>query len=105
MAVHWIDVTTLSFNVLLLLERVQISWFPGWLPEQDLAIALVAMIVATVFAYLETSDYKDEKGYHKYQGAPNVRTIAYVDPGGAAWRVPRDALALAGGSTRPTHPW
>jgi SAM-dependent methyltransferase len=36
----WIDVTTLSFNTLLLLERVQLSWFPGWIPEADLAIAL-----------------------------------------------------------------
>ncbi len=40
MSVKWIDVTTMSFNVLLLLERVQISWFPGWLPERELAIAL-----------------------------------------------------------------
>ncbi len=38
----WIDVTTLSFNSLLLLERVQLSWFPGWIPETDLAIALGA---------------------------------------------------------------
>ncbi len=42
MPVQWIDVSTLSFNSLLLLERVQLSWFPGWLPEGDLAIALVA---------------------------------------------------------------
>ena len=34
------DVTKLSFNSLLLLERVQLSWFPDWLPEQDLGIAL-----------------------------------------------------------------
>lgn len=40
MLVNWIDVTTLSFNVLLLLERVQLSWFPGWVPETELAIAL-----------------------------------------------------------------
>ena len=42
MTVNWIDVTNLSFNTLLLLERVQLSWFPGWIPEEELAIALVA---------------------------------------------------------------
>jgi len=42
MTLNWMDVTQLSFNSLLLLERVQLSWFPGWLPEQDLAIALQA---------------------------------------------------------------
>lgn len=42
MTLNWIDVTNLSFNTLLLLERVQISWFPGWLSEQDLVIALRA---------------------------------------------------------------
>ncbi|HLA84825.1 MAG TPA: hypothetical protein VJL29_08525 [Thermoguttaceae bacterium] len=33
-----------------------------------LAIALVAVIVAAIFAYLETADYGD----NKYQGAPGV---------------------------------
>jgi len=42
MALNWIDVTSLSFNTLLLLERVQLSWLPGWLPEEELAIALRA---------------------------------------------------------------
>ncbi len=42
MTLNWMDVTQLSFNALLLLERVQLSWFPGWLPEQGLAIALQA---------------------------------------------------------------
>jgi SAM-dependent methyltransferase len=42
MSVNWIDVTNLSFNTLILLERVQLSWFPGWLPEEELAIALEA---------------------------------------------------------------
>jgi hypothetical protein len=42
MPVNWMDVTSLSFNNLLLLERVQLSWFPGWLPEPELAIALRA---------------------------------------------------------------
>jgi precorrin-6B methylase 2 len=40
MSLNWIDVSSLSFNVLLLLERVQLSWFPGWVPESELAIAL-----------------------------------------------------------------
>ncbi len=42
MSLNWIDVTKLSFNVLLLLERVQLSWFPGWVPEAELRIALKA---------------------------------------------------------------
>jgi SAM-dependent methyltransferase len=42
MTLDWIDVTNLSFNTLLLLERVQLSWFPGWVPEEELAIALLA---------------------------------------------------------------
>lgn len=40
MSLNWIDVSSLSFNALLLLERVQLSWFPGWVPEPELAIAL-----------------------------------------------------------------
>jgi SAM-dependent methyltransferase len=40
--VNWIDTSDLSFNCLLLLERVQLSWFPGWLPEDELALALAA---------------------------------------------------------------
>ena len=42
MPVNWMDVSGLSFNSLLLLERVQISWFPGWVPEERLAVALGA---------------------------------------------------------------
>ncbi len=42
MPVNWMDVSQLSFNALLLLERVQLSWFPGWLAEDKLAIALRA---------------------------------------------------------------
>ena len=42
MPLDWMDVSGLSFNTLLLLERVQLSWFPGWLPENDLAVALQA---------------------------------------------------------------
>jgi len=36
------DVSKLSFKTLLLLERVELSWFPGWVPEEDLAQALKA---------------------------------------------------------------
>lgn len=42
MPLNWIDTANLSFNNLLLLERVQISWLPGWVPEQALATALQA---------------------------------------------------------------
>jgi hypothetical protein len=40
MTINWIDVTNLSFNTLLLLARVQLSWMPGYVPEEELAIAL-----------------------------------------------------------------
>jgi SAM-dependent methyltransferase len=39
---EWMDVSGLSFNTLLLLEGVQLSWFPGRVPEDELAIALRA---------------------------------------------------------------
>ena len=42
MPLNWIDVTDLSFNTLLLLEREQLTWLPGWLPEPELATALKA---------------------------------------------------------------
>jgi SAM-dependent methyltransferase len=42
MPLNWIDVSDLSFNVLLLLEREQLAWLPGWLPEPELAVALQA---------------------------------------------------------------
>lgn len=42
MPLNWIDTTQLSFNNLLLLERSQLSWLPGWLPEPELALALQA---------------------------------------------------------------
>lgn len=43
---EWMDVSNLSFNTLLLLEQVQLSWLPGWLPERELQIALKANPVA-----------------------------------------------------------
>jgi SAM-dependent methyltransferase len=42
MAIDWLDVSPLSFNTVLLLERVQLSWLPGWLPERELGLALRA---------------------------------------------------------------
>jgi SAM-dependent methyltransferase len=42
MSLNWIDVSDLSINVLLLLESVQLSWLPGWLPEAELGTALTA---------------------------------------------------------------
>lgn len=39
---EWMDVSHLSFNTLLLLEQVQLSWLSGWLPESELQIALKA---------------------------------------------------------------
>lgn len=42
MRLNWMDVTPLSFNTLLLLERLQLSWLPGWTtcPRPELALAL-----------------------------------------------------------------
>jgi 2-polyprenyl-3-methyl-5-hydroxy-6-metoxy-1,4-benzoquinol methylase len=42
MPVNWMDVSELSFNSLLLLERVQISWFPGKGLDESFALALSA---------------------------------------------------------------
>jgi len=42
MGVNWIDTTRLSFRSLLLFERLQIGRLEGYLPENDLAIALKA---------------------------------------------------------------
>ena len=39
---EWMDVSQLSFNTLLLLEQVQLSWLAGWLPERELSVALKA---------------------------------------------------------------
>jgi SAM-dependent methyltransferase len=40
MILGWMDVSGVSFNAILLLERCQLSWFPGWVPEAPLATAL-----------------------------------------------------------------
>ena len=49
MPLNWIDTSQMSFNVLLLLERVQISWLPGSPPEKDIALALRANPVVAWF--------------------------------------------------------
>jgi len=41
MSLGWMDTSQLSFNQLLLLEKVQLSWLPG-APEQEMALALRA---------------------------------------------------------------
>lgn len=43
MPLNWLDVTPISFNALLLLERAQLNWFPNWrFPPRELGIALAA---------------------------------------------------------------
>ncbi|MTI94066.1 MAG: class I SAM-dependent methyltransferase [Firmicutes bacterium] len=42
MALNWMKVDKVSFNSLLLLERVQLTWLPGWVDEENLATALRA---------------------------------------------------------------
>lgn len=59
MPVNWIDVSSLSFNTLLLLERVQLGWFPGWVPETELAIALEANPVVEWYMRYKCPDLND----------------------------------------------
>ena len=43
MPLNWLDVSDVSFQSLLLLERVELSWFPGWgFPEPAMSLALEA---------------------------------------------------------------
>jgi len=49
MPVSWLEMTAIPFNTLLLLERVQLSWFPGWVNENDLGLALRANPVVEWF--------------------------------------------------------
>ena len=59
-----------------------------------LVIALVAIILATIFAYLETADYGD----NKFQGAPSVVRAPSIDcPGGVPGRmITRDTTPHVG---------
>lgn len=43
MPLNWLDVSPLSFQSILLFERIQLSWFPGWnFPEPEMSLALEA---------------------------------------------------------------
>lgn len=42
MGLNWMDLSNESFNAMLLLEPIQLSWLPGWLDEDKLATALRA---------------------------------------------------------------
>ncbi|MEW5869178.1 MAG: class I SAM-dependent methyltransferase [Chloroflexota bacterium] len=42
MSLNWMDTQGISFNSLLLLERVQISWMADWSLDQEMALALRA---------------------------------------------------------------
>lgn len=42
MSLDWLGVSEIDFRNLLLLERDQISWLPGWVPEGPLSVALKA---------------------------------------------------------------
>jgi len=55
MTIRWMDVSRLSFNTLLLLDPVQLSWLPSHtgLPQHDLRIALKANPI--VLWYLQQS--------------------------------------------------
>jgi len=57
-----------------------------------LAIALAAVILATIFAYLETSDY----GEQKYRGAPSA--VRLDQP-------PLDPCPIACDLPTPTRQW
>lgn len=83
MTVNWIDVTNLSFNTILLIERAQLSWFPGWLPEKELAIALQGN--PTVEWYLrhkcpELNSWMDHvQSTHKHLPPPNPEQIRQAE--------------------------
>ena len=40
MSLNWMDVSNVSFTAVTLLEEVQLSWLPGWLPQAELGMAL-----------------------------------------------------------------
>ncbi len=59
MPTRWMDMTDISFNSLLLLERVQLSWFPGWVNEEDLGLALKANPVVEWYLRHKCSEIND----------------------------------------------
>ena len=40
MPVNWIETSDLSINYLLLLDRIQLSWMPGHIPKEELALVM-----------------------------------------------------------------
>lgn len=42
MGLNWMDVSEVSFNTFLLMERVQLQWLVSWLPKRECGIALSA---------------------------------------------------------------
>ena len=76
MPLDWLDMTDVPFTALVLLERVQMSWFPGWLPEPELAIALHANpVVAWTLRHKcpEIGDWLDGVMAQTRPAAPKVR--------------------------------
>lgn len=62
MALNWLAVSNLSFNTLLLLERFQLQKFPGWVPQEDLAIALHGNPVISWYISHKCPEIKDWLG-------------------------------------------
>jgi len=72
MALNWIDVTDLPFNVILLLERAQMCWFPGWLPEPELGTALEANPVVEWYLCNKCPELQEWVDQVKAQADPNA---------------------------------
>jgi SAM-dependent methyltransferase len=80
--VSWMDMQNISFNTLLLLERVQLSWFPGWVNEADLGLALRGNPV--VEWYLrhkcpEIHDWLDAVMERAEGGSPGAETLRHAE--------------------------
>jgi SAM-dependent methyltransferase len=39
---NWLETTELPFKILMQLEKIQLSWLPGWIPDREMAIAVQA---------------------------------------------------------------
>lgn len=59
MALNWLDVSDLSFNSLLLLERFQLNKFPGWVSQDELAIALRGNPVVSWYMHNKCPEIQD----------------------------------------------
>ena len=56
---QWTEMKDISFNTLLLLERIQLSWFPGWVNEADLGLALKANPVVEWYLHHKCPEIAD----------------------------------------------